>query len=336
MPVVPSVDATEGAAPTAATSPVAEVIADSSTPQVLYFKVVNPTPSRAKTVALPPGAGSKLRHNDILVTLHRSTAGGAVEAGPSILAGVAIFVVLRLGANFQTFRNGFVQWPIDGTSVYGVVGYEHDENMVALITNMVRLRALHGHDGVLAVPDDDYETTSMLGHLGGAGLVNQTTSMTLLPHGCRGWILTQSGLQLLTHAHRLRAPIPVCSSGSGLALEECSVLQLMLRLENDGWEMKRTSPAKAFKAFRLRKPFESAFFLCVCVCVHVHNLHIFMVFVFNWSFCGNNIQTLFCCSELRFYLLWIRGVVLRSWSSTSVVDCWKVDTSTISAVSFGS
>ena len=59
----------------------AEMLVEAAPCTRLMFSVVEANPSKARVVPIPPGAGRRLGHNDVMVAVHTDFAAGTEGAG---------------------------------------------------------------------------------------------------------------------------------------------------------------------------------------------------------------------------------------------------------------
>lgn len=146
-------------------------------------------------------------------------------------------VVLNLfespnAASITALESNCLMWSHGKRLEYNLTPLAYSQEISDMLSSLISAGAFPGAGKTLAIPVHDQSATEVVASLGRMGYVSSSES-----HGCLTCCLTKSAMNALQMHHRLSSPMPVFSPRAELQLQDRSAWELVLGLEEDGWQL---------------------------------------------------------------------------------------------------
>lgn len=201
--------------------------------QDVFFRVLDATPSRARTLRLPPVERSRLAATDIAITLHERSYVDAADSDLVVSitprrppgANNAVALLTDLGSR-DVVVPSLRRWRTAPDLQYAVAGYETDADVCNLLTAMVGARAFPGVGSPYVLSNAEAANRAAMQRLSATGCVSQVGE---------AWVFTTSGVRALQCRQRLCLPEQVFAVRAGVPIEDRTHFELRCALLEEGW-----------------------------------------------------------------------------------------------------
>ena len=196
--------------------------------------------SAGKTLGLPHAAIATggMAYADLAITVHSEFGHNAMPGDPAIAMKPRLFgrhacptlvVKQRFNVGFEALRGSVRMWESRVDLQYCITGLEMGLNEnIAMTTEMLRVNAVPGMEGVLTIADDDHRLLADDDH--------RLLTMSAFK-------LTDLATQRLEYGELLQLPVPMFAvRPGGIALEDRTMLECVLMVEEAGFSW-RALPA---------------------------------------------------------------------------------------------
>ena len=202
----------------------------------VFFTVTKARPSANHHLYVHPGAGPSLKSKHVAIALHSSAPAVAGQFSVSCQnvesqgAGDGIAILSTCDGNPADLEAGLKCWSTDSALEYSTP--DGGSEVKDLLSHMVDLRYF--------VDEGDYYVP----HPDKAEIAERLCSQGYLESNrMGGFAVGKSGLAKLTLHWKVKDPQPLCSVRAGLAIEDLTAYELVLKLEEEGFSWCRLPPA---------------------------------------------------------------------------------------------
>jgi hypothetical protein len=217
----------------------------------MYFRVVDMTPTNAKTVPLEVASGRPLQLHQIVITIHDVTSASeetaVVALSPSSASDStgldALFLLSSFGADAELVEAGCLRWHAERELSWTVRGMPYCAKSSALLQHLLKERALDSLHRTAHI--SSAEQLAAAQQLEMQGIVH---CMTLCTLPGTEWCLTGFGVRSLQPLIAIKEPLCVFRIRGDCALCDMTSYELLLHLRNAGWV------DDVFKAGRRNRP----------------------------------------------------------------------------------
>ena len=202
----------------------------------LYFSVVEPNPSKARTIPVPPGASAKLGPTDVLIALHTDHSegwmgeSGVVSVAPSQIAVNPLLVLSRFGASIDDVIAGLEEWRVGAKELYVLRSLPYEPALAELTTKMLLGRATPKGGVTFASASNNDDETTLLQRMAVLGYVECASNDGTFSQ----WRFTNSGMRDLQQSRKLHSP-SCALRDRGVAILDKTAFELILALQAQGW-----------------------------------------------------------------------------------------------------
>ena len=195
------------------------------------FRVLHAYPHRLKQPPVPVAAGRAYSLSQLAVVVHDILSDAdqpvvaATSARPMLLDGLT-------ACPLPILRDDVHVWSVDSGIQYSLpcTGDLDPKRVREIVTHMVRLGALPGSKTYYAAPEDIAPIMDALTQRGSVRR-DAEDGHDVAP----SFQLTAVGVAALRHVVALTNPVSICSIRPGLPVEDYSKMELILKLEDEGW-----------------------------------------------------------------------------------------------------
>ena len=203
---------------------------------VVHFQVLHSSPYQMHTVPMPRASGRKLSKGQMAISVHALVSSGdglrrvALEPVAQGKTCVAILSNLASG-NLENLQETFTQFSLDEVA-YNVKGFKPQGclSCSAAVTQLVRCGAFPGSAACCKVTLQNGCVPVEWAELEAAGLVELSEEGE-----AKSYKLTSAAVASLQVFACLDCPRLVCEPRGDVALADCTVYELVRRLEAEGW-----------------------------------------------------------------------------------------------------
>ena len=210
--------------------------------EVVHFQVVHASPRHMHTVPMPRAAGKRLGKGQIAVTVHSLIDQGdgarRVQLDPVSQGETCVAILAHVAeGDLDTLRETFTQFSL-GQMSYNIKGFlpQQCPSCVEAVSQLVRAGAFPDSAAHVRVAMVDGRVPVEWLELEAAGFV------TRVPAGegeTKTFRLTSRAVVSLQAVAELKHPKLVCEPRSDIPRADCSVYELVQKLERDGWSWSR-------------------------------------------------------------------------------------------------